>query len=411
MSKLKTVIRHEYLTIVRQPSFWIVMLAIPAFIAIAMTLSYFGNKSSADRLKELGTQLKNVAIVDESGILNEEVARSTGQTLSPVSKLNQLKDAVKNGEREALIVYPGDLEKNRKYQVYLSTNDFTKSGSVTSLADTLLETSIFLPLGTGEIIALAKDGAEAQLTTYENGHETAGFNEYLVPGAFMILFYIILFFSVGYMLTSIGEEKENRSMEMVLTYVDARSLIIGKLLAVMFVTLTQILFFALLAGAAIIVAHFIGSNLLSLPAGIDLNRLVFDPTAIFFGASFLIVGFLLFAGYMITTAAAAPSTREANSFSSVFYIGAFAPFYFVMLILTDPENPVTRFVTFFPITSPVVTLLRNTIGNMGLLESSLALVTMTAFMILSLVLAVRTFKRGALEFNSRISLKTLLGRS
>ena len=199
-------------------------------------------------------------------------------------------------------------------------------------------------------------------------------------------------------------------MEMVLTYVKSRTLIIGKLLAVVLVTLTQILFFGLLGAIAFIIAGALG-NTFSLPLGIDPAQLVFDPVAIFFGAGFLLAGFMMYAGFMTITAAAAPSSREANSFASVFYIGAFSPGWIFMLILTDPENPLTKFATFFPLTSPVVNLLRNTVGNISLLEASLALVVMTAFTVLSLALAIRTFRLGALEFNNRIDFKALFKSS
>ena len=106
------------------------------------------------------------------------------------------------------------------------------------MADNILKTSLFIPLGSAEVIALAQDGASSTITTYENGQESAGFNAYIAPGLFLILFYIVFAFSISYMLTSVSEEKENRSMEMVLTYVKPRTLIIGKLLAVSLVTLT-----------------------------------------------------------------------------------------------------------------------------------------------------------------------------
>ncbi len=409
MAKLKTVIKHEYLTIVKQPSFWIVMLAIPLLIAVVAGLSYLGNKSSSDRIDELAKELKNVAIVDKSGLLNKEVVSASGLTLSSAADETKLRDEVRDGKKEALVVYPESLAKDRKYSVYLSSTDFTKMGSVSSLASNLLNTSIFLPLGSAEIIALAQNGAESQVTTYRDGQETAGLNEYVVPGLFVVLFYIIFAFSVGYMLTSVSEEKENRSMEMVLTYIEPRNLIVGKLLAVILVTLTQIVFFVLLALVAFFVLH--SSSQITLPAGIELSRLVFDPLTIFFGASFLVVGFLMFAGFMTATAAIAPSTKEANSFSAVFYIGAFIPFYFVTMILTDPENPITKFITFFPLTSPVVTLIRNTVGNMGTIESVLALIAMTIFMAISIWLAIRAFSRGALEYSSSVKISSLFKKS
>lgn len=406
MSKLRIVIKHEYLTIVKQPSFWITMLALPLIIATAITLSYLGNKSSEDRIDELAKDLKNVAIIDKSGLVNADVVKSSGLSFSPAGDESKLREQVRTSRKEALIVYPETLAKDRKYSIYLSSNDFTKMGSVTSLAENLLKTSLFLPLGSADVIALAQNGAESQVTTYRNGTETAGLNEYVVPGLFVVLFYIIFMFSVGYMLTSVSEEKENRSMEMVLTYVNPRHLIVGKLLAVIFVALTQIAFFAALAMVAYVIISLLGNDL-SLPSGIDIDQIVFDPSAIFFGASFLIVGFLLFAGLMTTTAAVAPSTKEANGFSGVFFVGAFMPIYFIMTILTDPENPIVKFLTFFPLTSPVITLLRNAVGNMGTLEATLALITMAIFMIISIWLAVRAFSRGALEYSSAQNLKSL----
>ena len=409
MDKLKIVIKHEYLTIVKQPSFWIIMLAIPAIIALVLGLSYLGNKSSQDRINELAKDLKNVAIVDKSGLLNKDVITSSGLTVSPTTEADSLQEAVRDGNKQALIVYPETLSKDRKYTIYLSSTDFTMMGTVTSLGDNLLKTSLFLPLGSADIIALAQQGAETQVITYKNGDETAGLNEYVVPGLFVVLFYIIFAFSVGYMLTSVSEEKENRSMEMVLTYIAPRNLIVGKLLAVILVTLTQVVFFALLAVIAYFVMQSLG-NAISLPAGIELQKLVFNPLTIFFGASYLIVGFLMFAGFMTATAAITPSTKEANSFSAVFYVGAFIPFYFVTMILTDPENPITRFITFFPLTSPVVALLRNAVGNMSLLEASLALFVMTVFMIISIWIAIRAFSRGALEYSSNIKLRNLFNK-
>ena len=410
MSKLRSVIRHEYLTIIKQPSFWIAMLAIPILIGAALGLSYLGNKSSENRIDELAKDLKNVAIIDQSGLLRNEIVEGGGLKVSDSSQFEAQRERVRTGQLEALIVYPDALKSTRNYDIYLSSNDLTKSSSVSSLGSSLIKTSLFLPLGSSDIIALAQSGAESTITTYEDGTETAGFNAYVVPGIFVVLFYIIFAFSVSYMLSSISEEKENRSMEMVLTYVHGRSLIIGKLLAVMLVTLTQLCFFGVLGGIALVVALSLG-NSLSLPAGIDLTQLVFDPMAIFFAASYLIVGFLMFAGFMTTTAAYAPSAKEANNFSAVFFIGAFIPFYFVMMIVTDPENPVVKFLTFFPLTSPVVTLLRNTVGNMSLLESSLALITLIVFMVLSLMIAIRAFNLGALEFSSRLKLSSLFKKA
>jgi len=406
MSKLQSVIRHEYLTIVRQPSFWIVMIAIPVLIGAIFALTFLGNQSSASRIEELSKDLKNVAIVDNSGLVNKDVVTASKLSLSPADQTETLRQQVQNGEKDSLIVFPADLKTGGTYQIYLSTNDLTKTSTVNSLADSILRTSLFLPLGSAEVIALAQNGAAATITIYENGEESAGINAYIAPGLFIILFYIIFAFSISYMLTSVSEEKENRSMEMVLTYVKPRTLIVGKLLAVSLVSLTQVLFFGILAVLAFIIMQQTGNGI-ALPFGVDLAKIVLDPMAIFFGAAYLVVGFLMYAGFMTATAAAAPSTKEANSFSSVFFIGAFIPFYFVVMIATDPNNPIVNFLTYFPLTSPVVSLIRNTVDNLGVAGSFASLAVMIVFMLLSLWVAVKAFKLGALEFNQTIKLSKL----
>ena len=410
MAKLSSVVRHEYTTIIKQPSFWIAMIAIPILIGVVIALNFFAAKSSSDRIDELAKDLKNVAIIDESKLLNEQVVASAGLSISPSSEIDTLKEDVRSEKKEALVIFPETLQKNRNYQIYLSSTDFTKMSSVSSLADNLLKTSLFLPLGSAEVITLAQNGANSQITTYKNGAETAGLNEYVTPGIFVILFYIVFSFSISYMLTSISEEKENRSMEMVLTYVKPRTLIVGKLFGVSLVTITQILFFIAMAVIGYLVLQQT-SGTASLPGGIEMNRIVFSFWPIFFGFAYLIVGFLMFAGFMIATAAAAPSSKEANSFSSFFFLAAFIPFYLIMSIVTDPESPIVQALTYVPFTSPVVTLIRNTVGNMSLMESWLALIVMIIGMAASIWIAIRAFRLGALEFGQTIKLGKLFKKA
>lgn len=406
MSKIRSVIRHEYLTIVKQPSFWIVMIAIPALIGTVIGLTYLGNKSSAERIEEIASELKNVSIIDNSGLINTAVVEQTELKFTADTDPAGAREQVRQGSLDALIVYPEGLAKDQTYQIYLSTDDLTKGSGVTSIANNLLKTSLFIPLGSAEVIALAQNGASSDITMFKDGEATGGFNDYVAPGLFIVLFYIIFAFSISYMLTSVSEEKENRSMEMVLTYVKPRELIVGKLLAVSLVTLTQVVFFITLAFIGYLVMRQMGNDI-TLPAGIDIAKITLSPLPIFFGAAYLIIGFLMFAGFMIATAAAAPSSKEANNFSSVFFIGAFIPFYFIMPIITDPDGMVVRFLTYFPLTSPVVSLIRNAVGNMEGFEPWLVLGAMTIFMFISIWIAIKAFKLGALEFGSAIKLSKL----
>lgn len=404
--KLKAVIRHEYFTIVKQPVFWIIMLAIPTLIAAVLAITYFSSKSTDDRIAEQAKKIDNIVIIDESGLINKDIVAMSKLTLTPASEKQRVIDDVKASKIDAAILYPSDLLKSRSYEVYLSTNDLTQSSTVTSFGDTLLKSSVFAPLGSPEVIALAQNGAESKVTSYENGATTAGIMEYVVPGMFLILFYIVLVFSVNYMLTSVAEEKENRSMEMVLSYVKPRTLILGKLLGISLVTLTQIVFFATIGLLAYLVINALG-NSVPLPLDIEINKLVFDPLAIFLAISYLVTGFLFFAALMAAAGSAVPSAKDAGGLSMVFIIGAILPFYTFSVIATDPENILTKIMTFFPTTAPTTLLIRNTVGNMSTLEAFLGLTALIVYTIGAMWLATRIFRLGALEFNNSLKFSSI----
>ena len=342
MSKLRTVIRHEYLTVVKQKGFWAYMIAMPLIFLVVFLLIGLASKSENTSIEKLTNDLKGVAIIDESGLVADELIQASGQKEYPASEYQALRDEVEAGDRKGLIFYPSDLLTSRQFQVYVSGVDFSFSSAASEVANSLLKTSLVIPIGSEEKIVLAQQGAEAVTTTYANGTESVGFGLFISPGVITAMYLIILMFSIGYILASIADEKENRSMEMALTYASPRTLIIGKLIAVVLITLTQLVFFAGLAGIALTVA--LTTDFVQLPPNFDLSQVPIDPIVVLFGFGFLVVGFILFAACMALTAVLLPA-KQANNFSALFYILPFVPFWFMWVVISDPSNPVVQFAT------------------------------------------------------------------
>lgn len=407
MSKLTSVVRHEYLTVVKQKGFWAYMIILPLVFLFVFVLIGLANHSDNRSLEKVASDLKDVAVVDASGLVSEDVIRSSGQTPYPVADYDMLREEVEAGDRKGLIYYPADLLQTARYDVYVSGVDFIFSTSVSEVGGALLQSSLYAPVGSEEKIKLAQQGAEGVTTTYANGTTSVGFTRFIVPGAIAVMFFIILMFSIGYILTSIADEKENRSMEMALTYLSPRTLIIGKLIAVVLITLTQLLFFAVLSVVAGAVA--INTNFIQLPANFDLAALPIDPVSVLFGLGFLVVGFILFAAFMAFTAVLLPA-KQANNFSAFFYILPFVPMWFIWTVLTDPSNPVVQFITYFPVTAPTTSLIRNTVGNISVGEAALSLGIMAAVAFVVLWLVVRVFPKGALEFQNPLSIRTIFSK-
>lgn len=407
MSKLRSVIRHEYLTVVKQKGFWAYMIAMPLIFLFVFLLIGLASRSDNASLEKVASDLKGVAVVDASGLVIPEIVEASGQKVYPASELDTLRKEVEAGDRNGLIYYPKDILDTRKYEVFVSGADFIFSTSVNEVGGALLRTSLYAPLGSDKTITLAQVGAEGVTTTYANGTTSVGFTRFIVPGAIAVMFIIILMFSIGYILTSIADEKENRSMEMALTYVSPRTLIIGKLISVVLITLTQLVFF----GALILIAGLIAvnTNFIQLPANFDLTALPFDPVAVAFGLGFLVVGFILFAALMALIAVLLPS-KQANNFSALFYILPFVPFWFLQTVLTDPSNPVVQFITYFPVTAPTTSLFRNVVGNISITESFISLGIMTVTAIAVLWFTIRVFPKGALEFQNPLSLRAIFSK-
>jgi ABC-2 type transport system permease protein len=408
-NKLLSVIRHEYLTIVKQPTFWLIMLAIPVLIAAVISITYFTEKATEDRISEAVKKVDNVAIIDKSGLVRPEILKVANLSLIPAAQEESVIKDVREGRLDGAVVYPENLVETRKFAVYSNTNDYTQSTAFSEFGSNILKSSLYAPLGAPGIIQLAQEGASSDVTSFENGRQTAGIAEYIVPGMILVLFYLILVFSVNYMLVSVVEEKENRSMEMVLTYVKPRTLILGKLLGISLVTLTQLLFLLTIA----LSTYFIIKQLpgfITLPFDIDLSTLVFDPSAILFGLGYLVFGFLMFAALMAGVGSMVPSAKDAGGLSFVFIIGAILPFYTVSILATDPQNPVTQFMTYFPTTAPTTLLIRNTVGNLSSFESIVGLLCLMIWSVLAVMLAGKLFRLGALEYSNRLSLKSILRR-
>jgi len=400
--KLRAVIRHEFLTIIKQPSFWIALFAVPLLFGLIILISVLTNdNTSVDPEKNK----LNVAVIDESKVIDGAIVKAYNLTPEPADRQTHLVEEVKAGRLDGLIVYPKNLANDGKYQLFADTTQNDKAGAiVTELARSALQQSILAPLGSEQLSALAISGGEGTMQSYFNGEPSRTFNDFLVPGAFLVVFYVVLVFSVGYALSSVSEEKENRSIEMVLSYVKPKTLIFGKLLAIILVTLLQIATLAAIGVIAYLIFRSLG-NEISLP--FDVSNLSVVPTELFIGVSFLIVGFIFYVALMAMIGAIFPSSKEANSFSTVFFILPAVPFWSIDAITAQQPGMFAHILTLFPLTSPTTVLLRNMMGNIAIIESmtSLAILALTAFVVV--LLAAKAFRLGTLEYTDRIKFGAL----
>ncbi|HYH75492.1 MAG TPA: ABC transporter permease [Candidatus Saccharimonadales bacterium] len=405
-SKLRAVVRHEFLSIVKQPSFWISLFIIPLIAGIVILIGAL--TSTDDKDIDPAKNKLNVAVIDKSGLIASDTIKSFDLKQEQPAKQAELEKSVQSGKLDGLIVYPANLVKTGSYQLYADTTEKdTADGIVTELGRIVLQQSLLSPLASPDVAALALSGGEGTMQSYTDGKPTRGFSEYIVPGAFLIVFYIVLIFSVGYALSSVSEEKENRSIEMVLSYVKPQTLILGKLLSIILVTLTQILTFAVTGLVAYIIFRSLGNDV-SLP--FTASELTFIPSEVLIGIGFLLFGFVFYVALMAMMGAIFPSAKEANSFSTVFFILPAVPFWGIDAITAQEPSLFTHILTYFPLTSPTTTLLRNAVGNLSIMEGLISLAILIATTIAAILLAAKAFRLGTLEYKDRVKFSTLFSK-
>lgn len=404
--KLRAVVRHEFLTIIKQPSFWISLFSVPVIAGLIILIGFL---SDADDKKVDPTKNKlSVAVIDNSGAINPDVIKAFNLQRQPSGQQTQLEQDVKSGSLDGLIIYPKNVLETGKYQMFADNTDDDKNAAVvTELGRTALQQSLLTPLNSQKLATLAVSGGEGNMQSYTDGQPTRHFSEYIVPGAFLVIFYIVLIFSVGYALSSVSEEKENRSIEMVLSYVKPSTLILGKLLSIILVTLTQIFTFAVMGVLAYLIFKSFGNDI-SLP--FDVSNLTFVPTELLIGAGFLVFGFVFYVALMAMMGAIFPSSKEANSFSTVFFILPAVPFWGIDAITAQEPNLFAHILTYFPLTSPTTVLLRNAVGNLSLLDALFSLALLVLTTIATVLLAAKAFQLGTLEYTERIKFSSLFSK-
>ena len=226
--------------------------------------------------------------------------------------------------------------------------------------------------------------------------------EMIVPGFFLVLFYLLIAFFGNQMLTSTIEEKENRTVEMLLTTVQAKTLIVGKIWALITLSLIQGMIIVL----PVLVGYFLFGHQLHLP-NFDLSQIVFDPTRIAVAIALFGASFMMLTGLLVTVGAMMPTAKEASSWVGLVMILLFGPLYGGSVFISYPESTFSMAMSYFPLTAPIPLMIRNTVGNLSLIEALIGVAVLVVSAVLIMMLAVRVFRYGAMSYDSKLSLSAL----
>lgn len=400
MHNLSTVITFEVIRVLKKKSFWAMVFGFPIMIGAVFGIVFLSNNATRDAADKLKEQTFSIAITDDSHLLSPQI---TSAFHAKMTTKEAGIAAVKNGTVDAYFYYPADVSAHH-IEIYGKNVGLFENGRYSSVALALLSQSVQNTVSP-QIRTVLQNAAASDTTIYRDGRAYDPFKEMILPGIFLVLFYVLMSFFAGQALTSTTEEKENRVIEMILTTIEARTLIIGKIISLIVLMLIQ----GVLVVAPVLIGYLLFRNQLNLP-NIDLSGLPVDWARIGVAAVIFALSFAFFTGVLVLIGATMPTAREANQFMGFVMIALYGPLYAVSLFISMPDAPIVRFLSLFPLTSPIPLLMRNAAGNLQPWEIAAGALILLTSSIFVLILAVRVFRFGALEYSRKVSLKEMFAR-
>jgi len=221
---------------------------------------------------------------------------------------------------------------------------------------------------------------------------------FVIPIVLGILFIVALFSGAQYLMQAVIEEKENRTMEVIVTSISPLQLMSGKVLGLAGVGLTQVVTWT----SALLIALSLASQRLPF-----LKAVRVEPGFIAVALLMFVLEYLLFAALMGAIGSLVTSAKDGQNLSGPLVLLAMTPEFFIPVFFIAPNGPIAVGLSLFPLSAPLALLLRYAAAPVPIWQVLLAMALLAASVVGALWLASRVFRIGMLEYGRRVSLKTV----
>lgn len=397
MIKTLRVAWREYRRHVFRWRFLLALFSIPAVLLMAVAAFMVLFAVSYDP--------RPIGVVDQSGWLDKPVfppRENEGFTtdleirLYP-DELTARKELDDETLQAYFLIHPDYLDSGRVTMVALEAPSETADTEFTTFLKHNLVSN--LPPDAAQRIL---EGEVIKVQSIDGSRETKGFVlfQLLAPAAVGFLIIMIMNFTGSYLMQALVEEKENRTLEIILTSLSPGQLISGKIFGSLAVGLTQFVFWGFLPGVmAMLVLPLLPVEMRP-EIGSDfavLSILAAIPALLMYGAIMVVVG------------ATAAERTEAQQISGFVALPFSIPFFLFNSIMLNPNGPVSIALSLIPFTAPVTLPIRAAFTNIPLWQSVTSICLLWLVAVLCVWLAGRAFRLGMLSLGRAVTVKELLG--
>ena len=431
-SRLPLIIGRDYMSIVARKSFIVMTILIPlisvACFALPGVLMYF---NTGDR--------QTVAVVDETHRLFGALESNDDYKFDDITSVgsDNIHEFYMNAENlYAVVVIPADVDSVQKVNIY--SKNAVKS-SLTNLVEECLRSALsdervksYGVPGLQQMIDNCRvDVAVDSVKWNDDGDEersSALFASILGMILAMLTYMFVLMYGAMIM-NSVVEEKTNRIVEVIVSSCRPIELMLGKIIGVGLVGLTQIAIWGIFLGIAGSVFGIalgsmagIGSAASTADSAAALTALAGDSE---FGeiieillsvnyvqlllcfTLYFLGGFLLYSSLFAAFGSAADQPSDASQFTTpIMMIMVFA-LWAGIACMENPDGSLAFWCSMIPFTSPIVMMVRLPY-DVPLWEISVSIVVLYATALGITALAARIYRTGILMYGKKVALKDIL---
>lgn len=374
MNKTLLVMRQELITTFSRPAYLFFAFGVPVLAVLILgAVKLIQGRSDPDPVANpagsQGQQLDVEGFVDYAGLI-QTVSEDLQDYLLPYENEAQAKAALEAGQISAYYIIPADYIASGEVD-YIFPNDksYLSDGQKWVIKWTLnlnllagdleLADRIWNPVWEMQTRSVTPEFGAAAASKDDCSRPGAACesNELIrmIPSLLVVIFFIAFMSSSSMLFNAIGAEKENRTIELLLLSINPRQLLAGKTLALGTAGLLQTITWLI----AIFISFNMGGSTMSLP--VDFR---FPVEIVAWSMVFFIGGFALYASLMAGAGALVPKMKEAGIANFIAMSPLFLGYIFGILApIADATGSVLLVVlSIFPLTSPVVMVMRLTDG-------------------------------------------------
>lgn len=217
----------------------------------------------------------------------------------------------------------------------------------------------------------------------------------ILPFFLAILMVFAVFMSGSILLQSIIKEKTNRIVEIILSSISARALMIGKIIGYALLSLVQI---GIWLSAGILVILYFAPEMLTL---IFSSKTLLILVYVFFN-------FVLVASLNAIIGSSMRDAQSGNQSAGLFILIPIIPIYFTSPIMNNPNGVLSRVLSYIPIFTPTTMMIRIGISTPSILEiiGTIFLLIISSYLLM--LLASRLFRIGMLMYGKNANLKEVI---